>query len=263
MERLDLIYNTDNSRKFEDLEYDYYMRNYLCGSVGKIYDFRNNRLPDVGCNKWNCAYCRPFKKFNLYMEILRYVYVYNLDKHFVITFEGKKLRDKISWFDSYKFMSKEWDKLVHTIKYNYYERYCKNGEYAPYIGENFSFIVLPRSQKSGYCHYHVLVPDEISWYYLDNIRKRYNLGYMSIKRNKSVAEYLSNDFFKDNEWVIPYQVYHYRCSRNIKINKYSEKNLFFTFDCDFETIEKKVFDTYGYPLPFEEYLKVFYKNLKK
>ena len=32
------------------------------GSIGKIYNLRENRVFDIGCNRWDCPKCRPKKK---------------------------------------------------------------------------------------------------------------------------------------------------------------------------------------------------------
>lgn len=254
--------------EYQELKEIYQSKNELCEKLGKIYSHKKGEIYPVKCNKWTCQKCRPKKKYLLYLDILQYVYLHNLQIHFVITFEGQKLRKEISWEQSYKYMNKQWDNFEKTIKYNFYERYTKKGEYAPYIGENFTYIVLPRAQQSGYCHYHVLLNKEIPWEYLDNIRKNYKMGYMSIQKNKDVAEYLNTDFFKDHEWVIPADVRHYRTSQDIKINFYKkpawwkDENIYFTHEAKMETIESKINDKFKYPLPFSEYAKKFSEVVK-
>ena len=64
----------------------------------------------------------------------------------------------------------------------------------------------------------------MDWYWLNKKRKKYGLGYVSIQKNKSVAEYLHTDFFKDHEWIIPYNIRHVRNSRDIFLRNWCNVN---------------------------------------
>lgn len=256
--------------EFEELKMEYNSINEGCCRCGKIYDYRKNRNNPLFCLNWSCDRCRGVLKNRLYHSVIQNIYMFNLNKHFVITSEGKEYRNKYSFEESFSFMSSQWKKFKKCIEYNYYERYTKKGYYAPYIGETFHYILFPRAQRDGYCHFHLIIPDEISWDFLDNIRKKYGLGYVSIQKNQSVAEYLHRDFFKDHEYIIPHNVKHYISSRALMLNNYSkpDKSKFFgEIDCVpekilFKTNKKEVIyntlcDVYGRALPFEEYVKEY------
>ena len=218
--------------------------------LGKVYDYRFDKLYDVGCGRFDCARCRPRLKFNLFMEVLRWIYIYNLNKHFIITFEGKRLRDKIGWDASFMFMNKEWDKFLKMLRYHY---------------GDITYILFPRAQQSGYCHYHIITNNWIDWKFLEEKRKNYDFGWMRIKHNKSVAEYLNRDYFKDHEWVIPKGIRHFRSSRNIKLNKYKagEGSIYYTRDTSVKFIEYDIGERFSRMLPFEEYVKQFVELQKK
>ena len=240
---------------FEAVKDHYSRKNKLCENrLGKYYDFKYNRIYDVGCGKWDCRKCRPRLKFDLYLDILINTYSFELDKHFVITFKGKDFRDKISWSDSYRFMNDNWVKFRKCIEYH---------------KGFFDYILLPRSQRSGYCHFHILLNKRISWNFLNKARKNYDFGYLSIQKNKEVAEYLHGDFFKDSEYMIPKNIRHYRSSRSIKLLQYKKEkiydsdNMYFTHETSFKKMEDLVYHEYCRHLPFEEYFKQYYQNFNK
>lgn len=229
--------------EFEHLVDYYNTKDYVCGKLGKIYDYRYDKLYRVGCGKWHCPVCRRRKKYELFFEVLRSVYNYDLFYHFIITFEGRKLRSTVSWSDSYKFMNLTWPKFRKAIDYEF---------------GKISYIVMPRSQRTGYCHYHLLVDREIDFEFLDKKRKSYDLGFVWIHKNQDIAEYLNKDFFKDQEWVIPVNIRHFRKSQNIKFNKFKlEDSIYFTQKCSIDVIEDTIFNRYSRLLPFEEYVKQF------
>ena len=81
---------------------------------------------------------------------------------------------------------------------------------------------------------------------------------------------MHTDFYKDNEWIIPYNFKHMRTSRDIIMNNIDNKdwkqnNSVFrntrkhkvTIDEMYDEIDKR----YRYPIPFEELLKEFYDKL--
>lgn len=214
---------------------------YLCDSMGYLYDREFNLLSDIHCMKWRCKRCRYYKKFFLYLDVLANVYAFNLDKHFILTFGGKEMRDIFSWEESYKIMSKKWHSFMNCIKKFY---------------GNFDYILFPRAQKSGYCHYHVITNTYLDWDWLNKKRKLYGLGFMSIQKNNSVADYLALDYFKDHEWVIPPDFKHYRCSRSIVLNNFMKrKNCFHHFDYDYslDKIKKSVDMLYENKLDLDDY----------
>lgn len=218
----------------------YKSKNPMCGRLGKLYVHNNNELVDIGCNQYDCAICRPIKKYLLFVEILKNVYSFNLQKHFIITFVGKNHRKQYSWIDSYKVMNYEWTKFRLVLN----RRFGK-----------VSYILLPRAQKSGYCHFHILTNKFMSWHFLNEKRKRYKFGFLSIQKNKNVAEYLNQDYFKDHEWIIPPGIRHYRSSRNIKLNNSckDENNIFFTHNTSLETIKKHLLHLQNINIDINEY----------
>lgn len=188
-----------------DLDYNefkkvYNQAYYLCGKLGFVADYNRGFMHKTYCNNWECKICRKSKQYEVYLEILKNVYNFGLWKHIVITFGGTRQRNNFSWDESYIYMNKEWDKLRKTINRK--------------VGK-LSYILLPRAHKDGYCHYHILGNKYLDWNWLNEKRKNYDLGYVSIQKNKSVPEYLCTDFFKDNEWWIPFGIKRYRTSRDI------------------------------------------------
>lgn len=235
--------------KYSTLKDHYESKNVKCEKdLGRIYSLRNNSLYYVGCGKWDCARCRPRLKYNLYLDLLRYIYIYDLYYHFVITFSGNKLRQQYSYDESFVYMNKAWDKYKLVIEYRY---------------GKMSYIVLPRSQRNGYCHYHILTNIFPSIGFLEEKRKKYSLGFNRIKENKNVAEYLQQDYFKDHEYIIPKNIRHYRSSRNIKLLNYkkdsfwNEDNVYYSKYASFKFIDLDVNERFGRPLPLVEYLKEY------
>lgn len=213
-----------------------------CGKIGYLYDTGSGVLNDVNCNKWFCQYCMPFLKYCLYLEIQKNVYSFNLDKHFIITFGGKELRDKINIVDSYKYMALAWDKMLRNLRHQY---------------GYFDYILLPRAQKTGYCHYHILINKFIDWVDIDHYRKLAALGYSSINKNQSVAEYMHNDFFKSHEWFIPPNIRRVRTSRSIKINNRGKniEKIFLNKKTGLNKIRDILYLEYGEYLDIDEYYR--------
>lgn len=223
----------------------------LCQQIKQVYNYDNNTLQDVGCGHWTCKVCRPHKKYALYIEILKNVYMFDLNKHFIITSEGKQFRSEYTFQESYRFFSQQWNKFKQLMEYHF---------------QPINYIVLPRSQKDGYCHYHIIMDSWISWKWLNEKRKKYNLGFMSIKKNKSVAEYLANDYFKDREFVIPDNFKHYRSSRSIILNNYRPdlKNLIF-FDKAKNCLEisNKIYEKFRLKFDWDQHcIDKIEKNIK-
>ena len=225
---------------FNEIKNDYSNKYTLCERLGKLYIEENNKIIDIPCNKWECKLCRPKLQYLLYEEILNYVYIFNLQKHFVITFEGKEYRQKYTIEESYKFMNKQWHKFLNVINYHY---------------GKIIYILLPRAQKDGYCHFHILTNKYLDWKFLNEKRKKYNLGYVSIQKNKDVAEYLNTDFFKKHEWYIPKGIRHYRSSREIILMNYRRNriNKYFTNKMTIEQIKNWIEQNKGITQDIESY----------
>jgi len=227
--------------EWNELRRHYCKNNKKCGKLGKVYIPIEMKLTDIGCNKWDCNKCRSNKKFNLYLDILRYVYIYNLQNHFIITFAGKNVRNICSYEESYRFMTKQWDKFRKTIVRRY---------------GSFTYILLPRAQKDGYCHFHILTNKYMSWEWLNKKRKKYGLGYVSIQKNKDVAEYLNTDYFTESEWFIPLGIRRYRNSKNILLNseKYeTQKTVFADPKMTDEEIKSYIMALWGDHYDFNDY----------
>lgn len=226
---------------FNDLKKIYNKQNYYCEKLGKLYIPDENKLIDITCNRLSCEICRPKLKDILHKEIVKNVYSFDLQKHFIITSEGKEFREKYNYEQSYYFMNHQWNKFRKLINYHY---------------PNLIYVLLPRAQKTGYCHYHILTNKYIDWKFLNKKRKRYGLGYVSIQKNKDVAEYLANDYFNDNEWFIPLNIRHYRSSREIKLMNFekTKDNIFFNHKKTEEEILNEINEKLGIPFnPFNEY----------
>jgi len=243
---------TKEIKDFQQLK-DYYNsydqhKGCFTGSLGKIYDLRNDKLRPFGCFNWNCPKCRPYLKYKLYVETFNICKAFELDKHFIITFQGKKFRDKIPFYQSYQIMSNIWNKYKKVIEYH-------KGK--------FEYLIFPRAQKDGYCHFHIILPKYISWYFLEKKRKLYpEMGYLRINKNIDLAEYLHRDFFKDNEYYTPLGQRHYSSSKALTFNQYinpyfREDNILLLGRHKPEDMEKEIIKKFGRLLPFEEYVKKF------
>lgn len=251
---------------FEELKHDYQMPNRICGRLGTYYDSEYDQPLSQRCVKWNCSICRPYMRNKLYFNLLQAVYNYDFKIHFMITFPGNNLRKYVNYEGSYRYMNHRWKNFWRSIIYVPADK--KHG-LKPYY-RNIEYIVLPRSQnnprngnKPGYCHYHVFLNKGIDIDYIKERSLEHGFGWSSIKRNYELAEYLSKDFWYDPEWVIPYNIRHYRCSRGIYLSKDLSPNLhmkFFGKDAAAEVIRDWVWDNYGYT-NYVQYLDLLLKGL--
>lgn len=227
------------------------------GNIGSQYILNTDRVERISCKNWRCFICRKKLKWNLYHNLFYLFKNCNMNRHLVLTFEGSKIRNKVSFLKSYKLLSYEWNKLKRMINYDY---------------GDFNYVCLPRSQLNGYCHYHIILDKYINWNWLDNKRKKYEfLGYCSIMQNKNVADYLHKDFFNDYEYYIPKNVRHYNTSRGIKLIKYNDyksniDNVLLMKNKknknDFNNIlEKMVLEKYGRLLPNYYYIREYYDKM--
>lgn len=237
--------------EFKEIKKLYNSKYELCGNLGTVYNKGTNRLSDINCNHWLCKNCFTRMRYILYLEIIKNVYCFDLQKHFVITVGGKEFREKYSIEDSYRYMSVKWNSFLVSLKRDY---------------GKIIYILLPRAQKDGYCHYHIITNKYMSWKDLNDKRKKYGLGYMSIQKNKDVAEYLNKDYFDNNEWYIPPRYKHYRSSREIKLFNFSKtdyNNIYFKNTVSIEQIKKYLKKLYRIEYDDSEYfLNKLMKNKK-
>lgn len=140
-------------------------------------------------------------------------------------------------------------------------------------GKQFSYICLFRAQKNGYCHLHVMTNLFIPKQRLKDISKKYfNTGFISIKSNKDITRYLTNDFLKDHEYYIPHGRRHYSTSRDINLNIYEdivedtsnpETSMHIQLHPGVSVIDQvydQVEHEYGYPPPFDFLLSQFQRK---
>ena len=246
--------------EFEDLKNDYQKASCLFTSR-KTYNEKEHFIKNVPCLNFSCDKCRQSLKKQLFYNTIIACDVFSLDKHLVLTTEGKKFRNEHDYNESYKLMSKSWKKFKQVVQYKY---------------GKFNYILFPRSQGDGYCHYHIIsdmkyVPQK----WLDLKRKKYsNMGYISIQQNVDIAEYLTKDFWKDSEYYIPYGKKHFIGSKEVKkymaISGLYEKNIdnhFFQLQPNGSPIADQYYDLVnsvsGYPPPLGVLTEEFYKTIRK
>ena len=177
------------------------------------------------------------------MDIQREVYRLGFDKHLVMTVPGIQFRKKVTWNQSYPILNYETNKLLDTIKREIQtQRRIQQGEQIKrkvkmensFLHKNqelpdydIALIILPRAQANpkddnpiGYAHNHILTNYPLNKHWIEEKidKNGYQLGYTFIRDNQNIADYLCNDFFIDDEWVIPKNIKHYRTTRNVKLN---------------------------------------------
>lgn len=176
--------------------------------------YRGSKINRILCSKFHCDRCRNLLKHKLKKEMELAIHEHKLYTHFVVTSEGTIYRDANNYIKSYADMSIAWNKIRKILASD-----------AKKQGKDFSYICLFRAQKSGYCHLHVLTNLYIPKQRLKDITNRYyNTGFMRIKSNKNITNYLTNDFMKDSEFYIPFGRRHYTTSRNIHLDIYGDLN---------------------------------------
>jgi len=174
--------------------------------------YRGSKINRILCSKFHCDRCRDLLKGKLKDKMQTAITEHNLYTHFVITTEGTKYRDANSYIQSYKDMSDAWNKIRYLLSRD-----------AKKQGKQFSYVCLFRAQKNGYCHLHVMTNLFIPKQRLKDISKKYfNTGFISIKSNRDITRYLTNDFLKDHEYYIPLGRRHYSTSRDINLNIYED-----------------------------------------
>lgn len=170
-----------------------------------IFDHNNpDNMAHVGCNRLSCPRCRPKIKHKLLERVIDVALEYGLFRQLILTCPGKNWRNVHSADYSFQWMNKKF----HSFKV-LYERET---------GKKLVYIKLPRSQKSGYCHPHILIDQYIPQPLIEDIIERVGLGsnykikYLDIQR---LTKYLKNEFQKDHEWYIPIGMRHISSSMKI------------------------------------------------
>lgn len=241
---------------FRQLKDSYRSKNFLCSKdyFGYLYSYRNDRIFRLPCDQYSCVSCRPRLKKDLHDKVCQQVDSNSLNYHMVITFPGNDVRSLVPYYDSYRLMNKDWNKLRGVLKYRF---------------PDFKYIIFPRAQANaypgnpvGYCHFHVIHNKKISKDWLDDKCRKYYFGYTFLRFNEDVAGYLHNDFYIDDEWVLPANVKHYRCSYDVKINPgqgylMDPDNILFPKSMRLNKVERLIDKKYSRILPFEEYVKQF------
>lgn len=248
--------NISNVLTFDKLKDNYAGQNYLCKKdyFGYLYSYRNDQIYRLSCDQYSCATCRPRLKKDLHDKVCQQVDSNGLNYHMIVTFPGNEVRSRISYFDSFRIMNRDWNKLRKVIKYRF---------------PDFKYIIFPRSQADpmpgnpiGYCHFHVIHNLNLDKYWLDCKCSRYTLGYTFLRFNEDVAGYLHNDFYIDDEWIIPPFIKHYRTSRDIILDpglgyQMDPDNILFSKAVRLSRVEKTIDKRFHRILPFEEYVKQF------
>jgi len=209
-----LSYLSSSKWTYKQLSEYYQKSNTIClsNALGLKYIHSTNQIKRIHCNKFTCDRCRKlFLKTRLRDEIQRNILEKDLIYHIVITTEGyDNYRKDHDFKQSYKDMVTTWNKLRTRL-------YAK----AKKQNKKLSFICLPRAQKNGYCHPHILTNIEISKKELKELVKIYeNTGSSTITAHKNTAKYLTNDFLKDHEFYTPIGQRRYTTSRDIQLNIY-------------------------------------------
>lgn len=195
---------------FEQLSIFYQRVNVICRSnaLGVMYNLRDDVVRQILCNKWHCDRCRLRMKKPMSELMARESIRVGLKYHIVLTTEGSDYRNEHTYQDSYTDMMEAWNKIRGILNYD-----------AKKKGLQFSYICFPRSQKSGYCHDHILSNYNPGVRRLQRIVSKYpSMGFIKIKSCNDTLDYLAKDFRKDHEWYIPLGKRHFTCSRDIDLS---------------------------------------------
>lgn len=236
---------------------DYCNENYM-------YNYEFDVLHEAKCKCYNCERCRPIKKYDLLNSIVKAAEKNNLRRHLVITLSGYPFRSLFCNADeSFDYAMKKFNEFRVLYKR------C--------FGNNLSYICLPRSQKDGFCHLHILIGNYIPKDWLDNVLKRINLGfpfitYVDIQR---LGNYLSKYWYKDHEWYIPENKKHYTHSTDIELESFVPSRSWYYIglprapfiagsdrvDCIYRCLD--YINPYHNPPPLDFMLGEFYRDLHK
>lgn len=226
-----------------------------CGRYA--YNAREHRVYGLPCHQWSCARCRPGLIWQLFLRTQEASSVFGLDKHIIVTAPGKDWREDHDEKQQYELFSKDWYRLKQVLTY-YYGR--------------FDYVCFLRSQSSGSPHNHILANQYIPKNFLKKKASKYpNLGFTSIQQNPDVASYLTKDFWKIHEYVIPDGYRHFSASKHVApymtmTGKEAEDIVVMDipkYGNVLQVAEQVVEHKMGYPAPFDQYLIEFYKNLDK
>ena len=201
------IYNNRSPTTREDWSFRKYYYNKIPSYCGTNIIFDKNdpsKMSHVGCNRLSCPRCRPKLKNKLVERITEVCVQHDLFRQLVLTCPGKEWRKTHTSGESFTWLNKKWDSF--KVLYN------------RETGKKLHYIKLPRCQKSGYCHGHILIDQYIPNSLIEDLIKRVGLGsnykihHMDIHR---LGEYLKNDFYKEHEWFIPVGMRHISSSMEL------------------------------------------------
>jgi hypothetical protein len=228
-----------------------------------LYNADRDFLKEAKCKCYNCERCRPKKKYNLLRNIVKVAEKKKLQRHLVITLPGYPFRSILCNADeSFDYAMKKFNEFRVLYKRKF--------------GKNLSYICLPRSQKDGFCHLHVLVGGYIPKTWLDDVLKRINMGfpfisYVDVHR---LGNYLSKYWYKEHEWFIPKNKKHYTKSADIELEKFYPSPFWYfigvprsryasgsdVVDCVYRCLD--YINPYHNP-PFELMVSGFYKDINR
>jgi hypothetical protein len=242
-----------------------------------------NNILNYLCNNWSCGYCRRILKNKLFNDCLTAVNQFNIKYHLILTSLGSDFRSKHYWYESYPIMSKEWHKLLRRInfaiwklnnkKFWPYQNYLLDDKYEVELTDSLSYLRFIRSQNNpiknnpiGFSHNHIGINLPLNKKFIDEIIEKNNmkLGFSYVAENQRFLEYLTGDFFTDEEYVIPFKNKHYTCSRDIiarviSANQKYDGSIPFGKKASFEFMDLYMWKNHNQMLPFEEYVKRFYE----
>lgn len=168
-----------------------------CGQNVMFQPDNPDSLTHMPCNRLSCARCRPKIKRKVIDKLIETCETRHLQRELILTCPGEKWRENHSPDESFKWLNEKFREFKIL-----YERET---------GRKLVYIKLPRSQKSGYCHQHIMINTYIKKTLIEDIIKRIGLGtsykimYKDLHR---VGTYLKNELHKEHEWFIPVGMRH-------------------------------------------------------
>ena len=235
-----------------------------------------SKIMSLNCNSIQCKNCRKIIQSKLFNNCIREVNSHNIIYHLVSTFGDN--RKKYNYEESYKLMSNDFTKLIQAINYAIYrinngkELRTKNTfmyEGAEIPNYDFAYINFVRSQNHptennpiGFSHNHTGMNYNINKEWIDEICKKnkYKIGHTFITENNNFTEYLTGDFFDDEEWIIPINKKHYHTSQNLHLivkHKKIDGSILFK-NPKYKIIDEYLWEYNNEIMPLEEYIKWFY-----
>jgi hypothetical protein len=226
-----------------------------CG-CSLLYNASKHLLKKTRCGCYSCSRCRPHLQKWLLNRITTLAEIHHLTRHLIITVPGEEFRLKVSPDESFSYAARKFNDFRTLYKREF--------------GHNLEYIALPRSQKSGYIHYHILVGSYIPKDWLDNTMVSLKLGfpfidYVDIHR---LGAYLSKYWYKEHEWYIPKGKRHYSHSAGLNIDNFvsSDDWYYMGFSIHSNIYSPSSIDRVagwieclsGYPPPFDYLVSAFY-----